>query len=132
VRQRFAAGVERFAHVRNFPRATGGLSLAKALTCRNQSVECLAMLPVELVHSPRRNRRLYQRLHTIRLVATSALLQLGGKRVARGGEVCHRESEQSVKIILKLALRTIFRHSSSFSPFSQKSEKKPDQNTDVV
>lgn len=93
------------------------------------------MLPVELVYGPRRDGRLDQRPHEIRLVVTPALLQPPGECIAPGGELCQWEPVQLINILLKLALRlahvtvffrvllsTISPHLSSLSLFSQNAE----------
>src|SRR6266404_7835751 len=101
------------------------------------------MLPVELVHGPRRDGRLDQRLHAIRLrflISTPGLLQPSGECVARGRELCHWEPVQRINIILELALRlahvtvfvrvllsTISPHPSSLSLFSQNAENQPER-----
>jgi hypothetical protein len=96
----FAALAERRAHVRNLLGETRCLGLPKALTCRDQSVERLARLPVKSVHCPRSDSRFERRLDEIRVACTPTLLQPFGKRVARSSELCKREPEQRVKIIL--------------------------------
>src|SRR6267142_605379 len=63
------------------------------------------MIPVELIHGPRRDRRLGKRLHQNRLTAMTALLQPRSECVARGCELCQWEAEQSINIIAELNLR---------------------------
>src|SRR2546423_316158 len=98
------------------------------------------MIPVELVHGPRRDRRLDQGLHEDRVIAPPALLEPRCQCVACASELCQWEPEQSINIILELAphfdlgisrLRltdcmqpsTISYHSSSLSLFSQNQRK---------
>src|SRR5882724_7247343 len=101
------------------------------------------MVPVELVHGPRRDGRLDQPFHAVRLrllISTPVLLQHRGECIARGSELCQWEPVQRINIILKLALRrahvtfflcvllsTTSPHPSSLSLFSQNAENQPEQ-----
>src|SRR5215207_4191299 len=105
MRERLAARVKRYSHVRHLAREPGCLCFAKALPCCDQSVECIAMLPVELVHGPCRAGRLAQRLYQLRFVATSGLLQPLGEGIASGGELCQWKPVQNIDFIVKPGLR---------------------------
>src|ERR1700730_2458336 len=118
VREHLTSRVQRSAHLRDLPGETGCLSFAKALTSCDQPIEYLAMLPVELVHSPRRDRRLDQRLHAVSLVATSGLLQPHGQCLARSDELCQWEAKQRINIILEFAPRLVFLTLSVFPLFT--------------
>src|SRR5213594_2653071 len=104
-RKRLASRFERSADIRDLSGELRCQGLAQALTGLDQPVECLAVLPVELVHCPRRDRGLAQRLHALRLVSAPALLQPRGQCVARTGERCQRDREQCINIIPERALR---------------------------
>src|SRR5687767_11608228 len=75
------------------------------------------MIPVELVHRPRRDGRLNQRLDASRLRLlwfTRTLLQPRGERVARTSKLCQRQLEQHINVSFEVRSRHCF-HPSSFN-----------------
>lgn len=75
----------------------------KALARGEQSVERAAIIPVELVNGPGRDRRLDQRLHEACVVSTPALLQPPGERIARVRELRQGQFEQIINLVLELS-----------------------------
>jgi len=79
------------------------LGAMKALSCREQLAERAAMVPVKLVNSPRRDRRLGECLYKVRVISTPALLQPCSECIAGGDELRQRELEQLIHFLVELS-----------------------------
>src|SRR4029453_16286253 len=92
----FAPCVEPPAELRGFTCKLRSLRVPELLACRKESIECAAMLPVQLIGNPCGNRRFRELLNPAAFFGIAVLLQLRSKRVSCRGERGKRQTEQFV------------------------------------
>ena len=80
----------------------------KPFACCDQLLEFVAMVPVKLVHCPRRDGRLRQQLHSVGLVAMSFFFQPGSESVTNARELCQWQREQSVNFVFELIFHLLY------------------------
>jgi hypothetical protein len=95
-RQRLAPLLERPAQVGGTSLKLCGLRLAVPLADGEQRIELRTVMPEQLGHGPRRNRRLDQTLHAAGVLGSAAFLQSRHQSVARRGELGERNLVEGV------------------------------------